>query len=60
MDCHDGPDGQPIITHHYTVTTVISFEEALIAVKQYAFKLTEYIIIFLFLFYFLSNNSFNN
>lgn len=42
MDCYDGSDGQPKIYHHGTLTSKITFEEALIAIRDYAFKLTSY------------------
>jgi len=37
VDCWDGPDGEPIIYHGYTMTTKILFHEVIIAIKNYAF-----------------------
>lgn len=40
VDTHDGSDGQPRIFHKKTLTNKILFEDVLVAVKDYAFKLT--------------------
>jgi hypothetical protein len=42
VDLYDGSDGSPKIYHKSTLTSKLNFEDALIAIKQYAFKLTEY------------------
>ena len=41
VDLYDGSDGQPKIYHKSTLTSKLNFEDALIAIKEYAFKLTE-------------------
>jgi hypothetical protein len=41
-DCYDGSDGTPWIFHNGTLVSKIRFEDVLIAIKPYAFKLTEY------------------
>ncbi len=40
MDCHDGPNG-PRVYHGHTLTSQINFEDILIAVKQFAFKVSK-------------------
>ena len=40
-DVYDGSDGTPKIYHHNTLTSKIAFEDALVAIREYAFKLTE-------------------
>lgn len=42
MDCHDGSDGHPRIFHKKTLVNKIRFDDVLFAIKEYAFKLTEY------------------
>lgn len=42
MDCYDGSDGQPRIFHQKTLTSKLLLEDALIAIKEYAFKNTDY------------------
>ena len=45
MDVYDGVnDGQPRMYHQKTLTSKILFEDAIIACKESAFKLTEYIL----------------
>ena len=41
VDVFDGEDGQPKIFHRSTLTSKLNFEDALNAIKEYAFKLTE-------------------
>jgi len=48
VDLYDGADGQPRIFHSKTLTSKLLFEDALIAIKEYAFKITEYNSIFCF------------
>lgn len=45
LDCWDGDDGNPIIYHGYTLTSKITFENACIAIKSYAFDTSPYPII---------------
>ena len=37
VDCWDGPDGEPIIYHGYTLTSKIPFNEVIEAVRDHAF-----------------------
>jgi hypothetical protein len=46
VDVYDGGDTGPKIFHSKTLTSKLLFEDALIAIKEYAFKLTEYVAIF--------------
>jgi phosphatidylinositol phospholipase C delta len=46
LDCWDGPDGDPIIYHGYTLTTKILFHDVIAdAIKPYAFYASEYPVI---------------
>lgn len=46
VDCWDGPDGNPIIYHGYTLTSKILFHDVLVdAIKPYAFDTSEYPVI---------------
>jgi phosphatidylinositol phospholipase C delta len=46
VDCWDGPDGEPIIYHGYTLTTKILFHDVIAdAIKPYAFYTSEYPVI---------------
>merc|ERR1719510_400467 len=38
LDCWDGPDGEPVITHGYAFTSKISFEATLLALRDHAFQ----------------------
>ena len=42
LDCWDGSNGEPIITHGHTATGVISFRDAIIAINEYAFRESPY------------------
>ena len=42
IDCWDGPNGQPKVTHGRTMTTDVSFREVLLVIKKYAFVKTLY------------------
>ena len=46
MDVYDGKDGHPKIYHGGTFTSKLNFEDALKAIKEYAFKRTEYVFCF--------------
>lgn len=37
VDCWDGPDGEPIIHHGYTLTSKILFKDVIEAINKYAF-----------------------
>lgn len=45
LDCWDGEDGEPIITHGRTLTIPITIKEALDAIADYAFKTSDYPVI---------------
>mmetsp|Transcript_8692 Transcript_8692/g.32076 ORF Transcript_8692/g.32076 Transcript_8692/m.32076 type:complete len:860 (-) Transcript_8692:242-2821(-) len=42
LDCWDGPDGNPIITHGHTLTSKILFEDVVECINEHAFSLTPY------------------
>lgn len=42
VDCWDGPDNQPMVTHGKTLTTQIQFREAIVAINKYAFVKSQY------------------
>lgn len=42
LDCWDGPDGQPIITHGHTLVSRIKFVEVVRAIKDNAFVASDY------------------
>ncbi|XP_060900037.1 1-phosphatidylinositol 4,5-bisphosphate phosphodiesterase delta-1-like isoform X2 [Labrus mixtus] len=45
LDCWDGSDDEPVIYHGYTLTSQILFKDAIKAIKEYAFKTSEYPVI---------------
>uniref|UniRef100_A0A8C5KSA1 Phosphoinositide phospholipase C n=1 Tax=Jaculus jaculus TaxID=51337 RepID=A0A8C5KSA1_JACJA len=45
MDVWDGPNGEPIVYHGYTLTTRILFKDVVAAVAQYAFQTSNYPVI---------------
>ena len=45
LDCWDGPDGSPIIYHGRTMTSKIRFADVVRAIKENAFKVSEYPVI---------------
>lgn len=42
VDCWDGPDNQPIVTHGKTLTSQIQFREVIGAINKYAFVKSAY------------------
>ncbi|ROW08945.1 hypothetical protein VMCG_02717 [Cytospora schulzeri] len=42
VDCWDGPDNQPIVTHGKTLTSQIQFREVIGAINKYAFAKSAY------------------
>ncbi|CAL1529117.1 unnamed protein product [Lymnaea stagnalis] len=42
LDCWDGPDGRPIITHGKTLTSKIKFSDVLQTIKEHAWDVSEY------------------
>uniref|UniRef100_A0A3Q1KI57 Phosphoinositide phospholipase C n=1 Tax=Anabas testudineus TaxID=64144 RepID=A0A3Q1KI57_ANATE len=42
VDCWDGPDGEPIIHHGYTLTSKILFREVIETINKYAFSKSQY------------------
>ncbi|XP_056330621.1 1-phosphatidylinositol 4,5-bisphosphate phosphodiesterase delta-1b isoform X2 [Danio aesculapii] len=45
LDCWDGSDEEPVIYHGYTLTSKILFKDVIKAIKEYAFKTSEYPVI---------------
>uniref|UniRef100_A0A8C4QEF7 Phosphoinositide phospholipase C n=1 Tax=Eptatretus burgeri TaxID=7764 RepID=A0A8C4QEF7_EPTBU len=45
LDCWDGPDGEPVIYHGYTMTSKILFHDVIKAVNKYAFEASKYPVI---------------
>ncbi|XP_043918926.1 1-phosphatidylinositol 4,5-bisphosphate phosphodiesterase eta-2 isoform X2 [Protopterus annectens] len=45
VDCWDGPDGEPIVHHGYTLTSKILFKDVIETVNKYAFIKNEYPVI---------------
>ena len=43
LDCWDGPDGQPIITHGRTLCTCIRFIDVIKVIKDHAFVTSEWV-----------------
>jgi len=43
LDCWDGPDGQPIITHGRTLCTRIRFLDVIKVIKDHAFSVSEWV-----------------
>lgn len=37
MDCWDGPDGEPMVQHGYTLTSKIPFKSVIETINKYAF-----------------------
>ncbi|XP_040509337.1 1-phosphatidylinositol 4,5-bisphosphate phosphodiesterase delta-3 isoform X1 [Gallus gallus] len=45
LDCWEGPDGEPIISHGHTFTSKILFRDVIEAIRDYAFKRSPYPVI---------------
>ncbi|XP_053716684.1 1-phosphatidylinositol 4,5-bisphosphate phosphodiesterase delta-1a isoform X1 [Synchiropus splendidus] len=45
LDCWDGANGEPIIYHGYTLTSKILFRDTIKAIKDFAFKTSDYPVI---------------
>ncbi|KAG8434401.1 hypothetical protein GDO86_012681 [Hymenochirus boettgeri] len=45
VDCWDGPDGEPIVHHGYTLTSKILFTDVIETINKYAFIKNEYPVI---------------
>uniref|UniRef100_A0AAV2M8A4 Phosphoinositide phospholipase C n=1 Tax=Knipowitschia caucasica TaxID=637954 RepID=A0AAV2M8A4_KNICA len=45
VDCWDGPDGEPIIHHGYTLTSKILFRDVIETINKYAFTKTPFPVI---------------
>lgn len=45
LDCWDGSDDEPEIYHGYTITSKILFKDVIKAIKEYAFKTSDYPVI---------------
>ena len=42
IDCWDGPDGRPIVSHGRTLTSSILFQDCITVIEKYAFKWSPY------------------
>ncbi|XP_073344301.1 1-phosphatidylinositol 4,5-bisphosphate phosphodiesterase delta-1a isoform X2 [Pagrus major] len=42
LDCWDGANGEPVIYHGYTLTSRVLFRDVIKAIKDYAFRTSEY------------------
>ncbi|RKP10273.1 PLC-like phosphodiesterase [Thamnocephalis sphaerospora] len=45
LDCWDGPDGEPVIYHGYTLTSKILFSDSIASIKKRAFERSPYPVI---------------
>ncbi|OQV17417.1 1-phosphatidylinositol 4,5-bisphosphate phosphodiesterase delta-4 [Hypsibius exemplaris] len=45
LDCWDGDDGEPVITHGHTLTSKILFRDVLTTIRDYGFKASPYPVI---------------
>ncbi|XP_077100727.1 1-phosphatidylinositol 4,5-bisphosphate phosphodiesterase delta-1a isoform X1 [Siphateles boraxobius] len=45
LDCWDGENGEPVIYHGYTLTSKVLFKDVIKAIKDYAFKNSQYPVI---------------
>jgi len=45
LDCWDGADGEPKITHGFTLTTDITFKDTVKVIANCSFKISEYPVI---------------
>lgn len=45
VDCWDGPDGEPIIHHGYTLTSKILFKDVIETINKYAFTKSQYAVL---------------
>uniref|UniRef100_W5LLW9 Phosphoinositide phospholipase C n=1 Tax=Astyanax mexicanus TaxID=7994 RepID=W5LLW9_ASTMX len=45
VDCWDGPDGEPMVQHGYTLTSKITFKSVIETINKYAFVNNEYPVI---------------
>ncbi|XP_041850017.1 1-phosphatidylinositol 4,5-bisphosphate phosphodiesterase eta-1 isoform X2 [Melanotaenia boesemani] len=45
VDCWDGPDGEPMVQHGYTLTSKITFKSVLETINKYAFVNNQYPVI---------------
>uniref|UniRef100_UPI00398E56AC 1-phosphatidylinositol 4,5-bisphosphate phosphodiesterase eta-2a n=1 Tax=Pristiophorus japonicus TaxID=55135 RepID=UPI00398E56AC len=45
VDCWDGPDGEPIVHHGYTLTSKILFRDVIETINKYAFAKSEFPVI---------------
>nr|CAA54275.1 Phosphatidylinositol-specific Phospholipase C [Loligo forbesii]prf//2121280A phosphatidylinositol specific phospholipase C [Loligo forbesii] len=48
LDCWDGKDGEPIITHGFTMCTEVLFKDVVTAIGESAFKVSDYPVILSF------------
>lgn len=48
LDCWDGEDGEPVVTHGHTLVNKILFKDVIKAVKDFGFCVDEYPVILSF------------
>jgi len=48
LDCWDGEDGEPVVTHGHTLVNKILFRDVIKAVKDFGFIVDEYPVILSF------------
>ena len=61
LDCWDGEDGEPIIYHGHTLTSKISFQKVVEAIRDHAFKvkLKKKLSLFFFILFFILSQTYN-
>ncbi|GCB79345.1 hypothetical protein scyTo_0020773, partial [Scyliorhinus torazame] len=42
LDCWEGPNGEPIIYHGYTLTSKILFKDVITTIRDYAFTVSQW------------------
>ena len=45
IDCWDGQDGEPEVTHGFTLTSRIKFYDVVVSIEKFAFEVSEYPVI---------------
>lgn len=63
VDCWDGPDGEPMVQHGYTLTSKITFKSVIETINKYAFVNNEcvfavFLLSFMICHYLMSGNNF--
>jgi len=45
LDCWDGEHGEPVVTHGHTMVSKITFQEIIVAIKEFGFSTSQYPVI---------------